>query len=300
MKTTKLILILTLLTISPQLVNSQFFVELNTGYAAPLNFESPWHVSSYKYFDNMKDVDTSFYVFNKFNMGNGLFLNGEFGYHLKNNLEFSINTYYLNNNKFDVFYNSYTREIVRESNQYFEDDTTYAFSFFDKKYSYYGKLLSFSPMLSYSFEINKFCIQPSLGLSLSYIALYRNITLNSQSIDSCIYFVNKRVIKEERRELFKKNNHLGANVAISTFYKLNQRLELKFRIEGKLFLDNMIVDGIQYYYSHLYKLNDKEIINVEDETKVSSVEDDYYNFNTVNFSLGIRYYFNDKTISNKN
>ena len=271
MKTTRLFITLALITISPIIVNAQFFAEINTGYAAPINFlgynhNKHWQTNDYRYYDYMQGIDTSYYVYNKFNMGNGSFLNGELGYHFNNKLEFSLNVYFLNNNEFDVFYNSFTRETVRMSNQYFEDDSTSSFSSFSKEYSYFGKRLSFSPMGSYTFSFNKFRIQPSLGLSISYITLYRNTTLNTNYIDTDNHFENKRIEKEEWKEYFKKNHHLGVNLSISTFFKLNQSTELKFCIESNLLLASQIDEGIQYYYSHYYELNNEVLINSVEKT----------------------------------
>ncbi len=54
----KLLLISVCFTISPQLVNSQFFVELNTGYAAPLYYTGKDTVYNQDYIHKYRYADT--------------------------------------------------------------------------------------------------------------------------------------------------------------------------------------------------------------------------------------------------
>lgn len=297
MKTTKLIILITLLTCTPIIVNAQFFVELNTGYAAPINFlgydnKKQWHTSNYRYYDNTQGIDSSYYILNKFNMGNGLFLNGEFGYKLNDRFEFSLKIAYLNNYNLNFAYNPFTRETVREGYTYWAEDSISSLYSFNKEYSFYGKRLSFIPKVSYLFIYNKITIQPSLGFSISYITLYKNTELNIESIDKDSYSSYNSIEKLVWKEYFKKNNHFGAYLSLAVLYEINPKIDLKFGFESNLLLASQIENGIQYYYSRQYELNDELMVNsVDNDEQTSATDKEYFNFNTLNFSLGIRYTF---------
>ncbi len=299
MKTLKSITLLVIVVIFPIIAKSQFFVELNTGYATPLSFikyndYKHLQANTYEYRNNVERIDTSYSIFQKFNMGTGVFINSEFGYRLNNNLEFSLGFYYLDNNKFGAFYTPFNRNISRYSHFASEETDNYFYGTFDNYF--YSKRLSFSPNIAYSFIFNRFRIQPALGLSISYITLYRNAILNSTSNNN----LGKNYIRQlEKRTGFKKNNHIGANFSVSTFFELNQKIEFKFSIVSCLFLNSEIQKKTQYYYSHYERLNGEVVINIVDKDvfDLSSNEKEYFNLNTLNFSIGVRYYFNKKVES---
>ncbi len=107
------------------------------------------------------------------------------------------------------------------------------------------------------------------------------------------FFESKSIKHKLWKEYYIKNNHLGAYMSLSTCYQLTNKIELKFNVELNAFLGFYVEKGTQYYHLDYYKINDEIIknnIDTENYT-IPSTRPEYYNFNTLNFSLGIRYYF---------
>ena len=308
MKTTQLILLLTLLlTISPQLVKSQFFVELNTGYAAPVylgylkNNETNFP-NNFRYYDNSKGIDTSYTTYNKVNMGSGVLFGSKFGYKFKKNWLVSVNCAYLNNYKVNLFYTPFSTETLRQSNSYYENGEYILYNY-HKQTFYSGARLSLIPSITYRGLLNdKFGFESSLGFSLSYLCLYRDIEVSTKSIFGYGNIKNSDLNKTVYKEYYKKDNYCGAFLSVSFIYLISNNFELNINAELNCSSGFSVKRGEQYYQLEYREVNDKVFLNNEDLSKLDlpSTLPEYYNFNTVNFSLGIRYYFNDKTISNKN
>ncbi len=303
MRTKNNILLITTIFFMLNTVNAQFFAEINTGYAAPFHslpkgIYKTRHSNYYRYYDNTQEIDTSYFKPNKkFNMGNEAFIDGAIGYKLNNKWSFSINVMYLNNYDYNIFYKPFSSEMVIKT--FFFEEERYSIcpnSFtWNRKYIFYGERFSLIPKVSYFLEKNKFRFETSVGISLSYLTLYRNIESDSESITSNIFGKSHRITSEIWKEYYTKNNHVGAYMALSTYYQLTDKIELKLSAELNGLLDFHVATGTQYYYERYYEYNGNIIEHTIDtelyEVNAPDFTKEYYNFSTINFSLGVRYYF---------
>ncbi len=194
-KLKEIFLIIVIIVNVSVVAKAQFFVEINTGYAAPLYYvgHSKIHETNlpsyYRYYDNTLNIDTSYYTQSKFNMGKGVLIGGELGYKLnRSNWAFSINFLYLNNKDIDFFYEPFNREIVKETVLFYNEDDEYYFANSNKSYSYYGERFTLTPKVSYFLIRNKFSFELSAGVSFSYFTLFRDIELNEEHIHGNVFF----------------------------------------------------------------------------------------------------------------
>lgn len=308
MKNTNLLLVVTLvLLILPHIVKAQFFAEINTGYAAPLYYLGYSKINetnfpnSYRYYDNSANIDTSYITYSKYNMGNDMLFGAILGYKIKNNWLISINCNYLNNYKYNIFYKPFTTETLRQSNSFYENEEYSLYTYHKQKF-YYGKRFSLTPSISYRILNNKFGFESSLGLSLSYLTVYRNIEITEETINGYTDFESSNLKSSVYKEYYNKNNHFGILFSLAFLYQISNNLELHINTQLNALSGFFVDSGTRYYQSNYLQIDGVVIENIENlnELDIPSTRPEYYNFNTLNFSLGIRYYFNKKDPADKN
>ncbi len=101
-------------------IQAQFYIEFNTGYAAAMYFPDYNRFknrlpSTYTNFNSIENIDTTTYVYNRFNMGNGMLFSTEFGFAFTEKFEVSLNSQYINNKDIRFFYKPFIQEQNTES-----------------------------------------------------------------------------------------------------------------------------------------------------------------------------------------
>lgn len=99
---------------------------------------------------------------------------------------------------------------------------------------------------------------------------------------------------------FSKNNHLSGYFAFATYFSVSPNLDVKISAELNGFLGFYATEGTQYYFSQTSTENNivtgfSEDKNYYDVSSSYDLDIEHYNFNTLNFSFGIRYSFNQRT-----
>lgn len=304
MKTTRLFITLALLTISPIIVNSQFFVEISTGYAAPL-----YLTGDHERYDNMfRDIFTfdneTTFITKKYNMGNGIFIGGGLGYKNKGAFSFSLDGFYLNNYIVPFAYNSF-QNVTEGENHYTTSEgnalvtNTYCFI-----YSYYGKRLTITPKIGVFHHFNSFTVELNLGLSLSSIKIYQiankaiKTTYEPENEDGVFQKEWTHLIKE----CYQKNILVSPYLSLQVNYSINSDISLFSSISWSPLIQFYATNAWQYYDEETSKENGSLIYSAIDDNTIDidATNQKYYNLSSLNFSLGIRYYFNNNNTSGKN
>jgi len=252
----------------------------------------------YAIVNTQEQVDTSYYIRKKYNMGAGLNFNGEIGYKLDKHFVFSINTLFLNNQDLNISGNYFTEVYTGETYILNEVTSWYGRTKVTNTSYYYGQRLSFTPKVTYYVNYNKFKYEVSIGPTLSYLTIHKNIenigvsTLGVNNVEEEVR--NSKALEKYK---FKKNNHISDYFAFAAYYGLSSNLDLRFSAELNCFLGFKVSEGYQYYSMSEYVengvvLNSEEDINHYDSNS-SDLSNKHYNFNTYNLSIGVRYYLSN-------
>lgn len=292
---------ITLLSIAP-VAHAQFFAEISTGYAAPLYF-----TGDHENYDNMfrdrfiYNNDTT-YITKKYNMGNGVFACGGFGFKSKGKFIFSIDGYYLNNYIFPLTYNSFQNASEGENYYTNNNENNLIKNAYNFVYSYYGERLSITPKIGLFQNINSLSVEMDLGLTFSTIKIYQisdkmlKTTYEPENDDG----ISQKEWTQLLKECYKKNILISPNLSLQVYYSINSDISIFSSISWSPVIHFYATDAWQYYNEETYNENGSLIYNIIDNNtiKIDATNQKYYNLSSLNFSLGIRYYFNKNTSGN--
>ncbi|MFO7789833.1 MAG: hypothetical protein R6V32_04620 [Bacteroidales bacterium] len=272
---------------------AQFYTELNTGYAYPVDHSRSSNLilhDSEKYYDNNENL-IDMEINNKYiKVSKGLFISNESGLKFCKNFGFSLKTYYLNNSIYkesscfvkNKKYYLDSNNNIKEHNQIRKDLTS--------------SQLSFTPKLSFSLSYKKFTNELSVGYVLSFIKIYeQSSTIGTGKIpdinDSLHYNIdiNKEYLFPLQHSIFIENSFL---------YNINKKFDISLSCSFSPLLRIQPNKTIQtYYYEHQYNENptdeywiDKEVENKENK-EISTNKHLYFDYSNLSISIGLRYYF---------
>ncbi len=275
-------------------IQAQFYIEFNTGYAAAMYFPDYNRFenrlpSTYTNFNSIENIDTTTYVCNRFNMGNGMLFSTEFGFAFTEKFEVSLNSQYINNKDIRFFYKPFIQEQNTES--FYEEEGCSSQYNLNVSNAYYGRRLSFTPKISYNIiHSDKLKFQAGLGISLSYLKLFKESNKDFHIVESSYNYSGERIEKEKQFISYSKNNRINSYISLAVYYKLNPKLEIKICSEYNSFLVGKFSGGTQYYYSRYYEVDGEVIEDIEDNKLVSnqSLIEQYANFNALNVLVGLK------------
>ena len=288
----KQFILIILVSIVNLTVNAQFYTQFDFGYSVYAesmkytqfnNCECYYNLNTDKYDERSKVVGLD-----ENEIPKGFFIDNEIGYRLNKRFGFSLNTYYFNNQ----LYKSTNNEITHIYHGYTVDNNNdSAIVTTLRVYNFYSSHLSFTPQVSVYFNINKFSYVVSLGYTMSFIKFFENMEETITNNTSDFYNNNKHDY-----EHYGKITHLFT-IRNSFIYNINKQI--------------LLLASVSYAPAHLnydhtyqtyYKLETSPYIINEEDTEVRNT-DHYYPYDRfyskLNFSFGIRYYFNKKNTENE-
>jgi hypothetical protein len=298
----KLLLISVCFTISPQLVNSQFFVELNTGYAAPLYYTGKDTVYNQDYIHKYRYADTIFTECGKYNMGNGFSLGSSMGYLTKIGLKFDLDIFYLNNKDINFLYNNYRHEWNMAYGWNFGDSIPKYYNKYEQYIAYYSSRFSLIPKIGYVHDFKDFSLEYYIGSCFSDITVYVYYNGYDESVTNTTGVVHGTFGEqiyhyyqlEESVSKFKYNKKLiTPYFQLKCNYKFNPNLSLNMAASVSPFMSFNKDKGLYYYYGRKSVYDDREFLQEQELEMIDivpqGIKPNRYNLNVINFSLGIRY-----------
>lgn len=296
----KKILITSSLLLITLIVLGQFFAEVGTGYAISINKKSFLYNNVKIVDDKVNNTYDKEYYSNKFSITQSPFVNITGGYKF-NKLELSLCFSYLDNmiikssNPNNSFY---TEENLIWDN---EGDNSIFVHRQIKNKSFNTKGYFLSPEIYYEFKTEYFSVKPSMGVSFKFLNVYETYSISSATfiIDSSSNMPPSYATKnyKYKSELsFDLNNLIVLKPGIYLAYSANSNIEWSCKLT--------------YNFSPLYSIKTKvqTLYELEFEGQVLETDNNHYyitsselfNVNTLNFSIGVRYYFNNNNTSAKN
>ncbi len=318
------VLILFLFFIISKISYSQFYIELNKGYAKPFNIErNNFRLinSEIIYYSGNR---TETYDTTKVNFAEGMYYSINSGYKINKYLgvllgyEFMSDVY---NSKFILDKRGYYSNISSFTSRYWEFhkmngeiDTLYYFENMNNetnKYNYNTKISKYKIGLMGYYNYKKINIIGELNFSYTKIELeslatvsissYRNgaIDVTYSSLDSIRYTIDER-------DLTVANNY-----TINTNYNYKKVLNLSYALGMEYLINNnfSLLTKVSYTNNNYNLINAKEEKNQEvifrqegeptdvdiiNETKEIEVNEQFF-FPTLRFNIGIRYTFGKST-----
>ncbi len=276
-------------------IKAQFYIGVHTGYASPLYYcnDTRKKISDLeyasKYTTYCKNSTTIIRKNNKVNVGNGLFYSFELGYKINKRFSISLNGFYLNNNKYSLFYNKPSNEY-----QYVSNINTYA----ENNYvlSYFGKRASLTPCFIGSVQKKNCSLEFSLGVTASKLTIYRNIEMHHFLLYPWDYDKNRRDYYKSTKEYYTQKIQYRPSVSLRILKNINARLAINASVEWYPFQTIYIYHGKQYY-SKEYSTEDNVVLLSTEDTNEYDVQLNgaiSVNFNTLNLGIGIRYFITKK------
>ncbi len=289
---------LVLFFLSINAVNAQFYIELNAGYAAPVYYtgENKSYEQAYphKYTYN----DTSFTEYRKYNMGNGLSFGSNIGYKAKNGLTFGLDIFYLNNKDVNFLYNNFSHERNMRYTWDLNEDRPENYGKYEQYDNFYSSRLSLTPQVGYVFNIKHAFLEVFAGVSLSDVTVYRFSIVESEDVFP--YFNNDpNNLSYYFRRIVKKSKYNKKLISPSFGIKYSLLLYKNFSINSGVTVFPLLSfdrnEGLIYYISDLEIRDDVETFQVWTDDRLDMVPQgvplERFNLNTINISLGLRYYF---------
>ncbi|MGC9331974.1 MAG: hypothetical protein ACP5DZ_08895 [Bacteroidales bacterium] len=296
MKTNKLLFIMAILAITPTIAKSQFFAELNAGYAAPMYFMGDHERHEVMFRDELIYNNDTTYITNEYNMGNGIFMSGSFGYKSKGLFIFSIKAYYLNNHLLPLAYNSFQNVVKGEyeyTYNYYGSKTVT--NIYDIVYSYYGERISFTPNIGMYYDISSLSVQLNLGFTISSLKIYQ---ISDKMLKTFYEPENEEGISQKYwrqvlKECYKKDIKISPYISTQVNYSISPSISLFSSISWNPFIHFYADYGWQYYYEEkLVEDGDLFYNNVDKNVKdIDETNQKYYNLSSLDLSIGLRYYF---------
>lgn len=281
-------------------VFSQFFMETEIGLALPLDKTKLDNVDIISVEDRINNVYEVVVNPIKFSIIQSPVLTFSSGYKLKN-WEMSLSFSYCDNKSIQSFNknNSYLidRSIIWGNDG---DDRIFNMRIIEN-HSYYTKGYYLFPGVSYLFAIKHITIQPILGVSFRILSVYETYTRESTTYvldspeEAAPSFITQRYnYKSSFSNNFSNMFALWSGLHIS--YHINDNLDLSCKIKCSLGNSYRVTDRVQTLYEKEFMENIEET----DNNEYIDVTNQFFDTNTLNFSLGIRYYFNNNNTSAKN
>jgi len=278
-------LIILIFAISTFVVNAQFYSQLDFGYSTNFNNMKRTQFNNGEYYYNLdtKEFDerSNVVTIEEYEIPKGFFIDNETGYRLNKRFGFSLNTYYFNNK----LYKSTNNETTHIYHDYTVDNNNDSLIVTTVRISnFYSSQLSFTPQVSVYFNINKFSYVVSLGYTMSFIKFFENMdeTVTNNTSD---YNNNEKTNYEH----YGKISH-SFTIRNSINYRINKRISL---------LASVSYIPLSFNYDHTYQTYYKWVVspnNVNEEDTEEKDTNYYYPYerfySKLNFSVGIRYYFN--------
>ncbi len=284
---------------------AQFYIELNTGYAAPIYYTGKNKSYEQAYPHKYTYNDTSFTEYRKYNMGNGLSFSSTVGYQTKNGLTFGIEAFYLNNKAINFLYNNFRHEWHMEYAWKLNEDRPKLYSYFEQYVNYYSSRISLTPQVGYVFNIKRMFLEVFAGVSFSDVTVYRFFIGEDEAVTP--YFVDENQVSHYNpddpfyffRYTVSETKHNKKLISPSFGVKYNFPLSENFSINSEVTFFPLLSFNRnvgKFYYSSIRSIsNGVETFEEQDYDmldlvpQVGSVK--RFNLNSVNLSLGIRYTF---------
>ncbi|MDD4236847.1 MAG: hypothetical protein PHF99_12610 [Bacteroidales bacterium] len=293
----KKIVITTTLLLVAIVVLGQWFVETDIGYVLAMNRKSFVYDNIVLVDNRVNDTYEKVSYSHNFNIIQSPFISFTGGYKL-NSWAISFGFSYCDNKTFTSFnkQNSYFRDksIIWEN---IGDDRIFVNRSIEN-YSYSTKGYYVLPEISYIFKLKQFRISPFLGVSLKYLTVYESITRKTTSyiLDSTEE-ASPNFVTERYNCKSSFSNDLSNVFALWSGLQISYDISDNFNLLGKIncSLGNTIrvVEKVQTSYESEFMGNVIE----SNKNKYVYATDQLWNLNSINFSLGIRYYFNKNTSS---
>ena len=283
---------------------AQFYIELYSGYAAPLYFSGKNKVHEKDFTHAYTYQDTSFTMYGKYNMGNGLNFGSVLGYKTKNGISFGIDFFYLNNKDIHLFYNDFKHEWNMSYSWKYNESRPVYYSQSEQFVEYYAKIISVNPQIGYQFQFNKSSFGAFIGIYLSDITIYSNYILNEEwisdyTIDGSQYEPNGKFYHlTESVSKFKQNNkHISPVFSLKYNICLTEKISISTGLSLHPFISMDRTDRNYYYSSTRKIIIDSETFEEKDLDMTDIVPPgttpEKYNLSTINLSLGFRYAFKE-------
>jgi hypothetical protein len=289
---------LLLFFLSINTVNAQFYIELNTGYAAPIYYTGENKSYEQAYPHEYTYTDTSFTEYRKYNMGNGLSFGSTLGYKAKNGLTFGLDLFYLNNKDMNFLYNNFSHDRNMRYIWGLNEDRPEAYSKDEQYANYYSSRISLTPQIGYVFNIKHAFLEVFAGVSLSDVIVYRFHIGDSEAV-SPYFNEDPNDLSYYLRYTEWKTKYNKKLISPSFGIKYSLPLFKNFSINSEVTVFPLLSfdrnEGLFYYYSILEIKGDVETFQEWTYDRRDRVPQgvplERFNLNSINFSLGVRYTF---------
>lgn len=267
---------------------AQWFVETDIGYACSLNKESDWYSNMSVVRDQNGNSEYN-NIETEFTIAQSPFIMLRSGYEF-NRLEFSLGFIYYDQksmgslNKLNSYYINTKQWISVSDDQYVDRNESHTF---------YMRRYVLSPEIGYVIPFKSLTIQPYIGGVLQLIDMWE-----VQKEESKYYFEDippeqqpkdlSQVWEFKYSPNTKVSNLFGIRTGIKFSYYLNNIVSISLNCTYSL--SNNYFPEAKYRTKYIREQNDEVNISGVDERLISSIYD--YNMNTLELSIGIRYYFN--------
>jgi hypothetical protein len=279
-------------------VNAQFYIELNTGYAAPVYYSGENKSYEQAYPHKYTYNDTSFTEYRKYNMGNGLSFGSTIGYKAKNGLTFGLDVFYLNNKDINFLYNNFSHERIMHYSWGLNEDRPETYSKYEEYINFYSSRISLTPQVGYVFNIKNMFLEVFAGVSLSDVTVYRFLIVESE-LGSHYYNNDPNDLSYYFRRIVKKSKYNKKLLSPSFGIKYSLPLFKNFSINSGVTVFPLLSfdrnEGLLYYVSDLEIRDDVETFQEWTDDRPDMVPQvgplERFNLNSINISLGLRYTF---------
>ncbi|MDD2387553.1 MAG: hypothetical protein PHP52_12320 [Bacteroidales bacterium] len=284
----------------PFAVFSQFFIETEIGYALSTDKKKLDNVDVILVDDRINNVYDVEIIPIKFSIIQSPFAVISGGYRLKK-WEMSLGFSYCDN-KTIVGFNRNNSYSINQSLIWGSDGDDRIFTTKSiEDFNYYTKGYYLIPEISYSFTIKHLKIKPLLGVSFRALSIYETVTkkattyvLDSPEEKSPNYVTLCYKYKSSFSNDF--SNMFALRVGLQIAYNINNNLDLFCKINSSLGNSYKVVEKVQTLYEKEFMGNVIE----SDNNEYVYVTNQYFDTNSLNFSFGVRYYFNNKSTYSNN
>lgn len=270
---------------------SQFFVETKIGYGISTDKTRFYNVDIISVDDRINNIYNSDKIPIKFSTVQSPFVNISGGYRLKK-WEVSLGFSYCDNKTFTSF--NKNNSFLRNRNiiwSYDGDDRIFESKSIDI-YSYHSKVYYLTPEISYSFKAKQIMIKPILGMSLRHLLIYE--TVSKQEAQYIIGTPEEESPNYETRHYQYKysfsnnfNNMFDLCYGLQISYNISNNIDLSCKIKSSLRRGSTAYEKVQTLSEIEFAGN----LQGSDKNEYIYHSNRYFDTNTLNLSIGIRYVF---------
>jgi hypothetical protein len=282
----RLIITLTCIIITIN-VFGQWFAEADLGFALAPNKDNNWLYNT----EIIYNDENGSYVIepfpNKFTIAQSPFVNIKVGHKL-NKIELGLGFTCYDNRSFENFnkYNTFHRERRRWIS---EEDNEYKEMIYDHSLNMRRYVLS--PSISYIINIKSFTINPTISIALQLLNIYEVKEINTHTHFTSSSENINQYLTEIRHYEYPFNIDIDNIFIIKPGLDISYKLNSKFRLYGKFTYNYSPAYNAETKFRTLYERKENNT-TITDDSKGPLISSRYsFNINTIDFSLGLRYYF---------